>query len=468
MVQHAQLNSLAYAKAALKTVFASMLVVLLGCEPQGSTDTQHREDSTAQAHNSSLKLLPYHDKWSQDIQAQFELSVRLTEVGASNNEMSVGFDIEMDIVSDDQLSTLPPYELWNEPFDMPRRLFITPVFDSEGNELAPMEPYTMNINGTEVRKLASYAELNGTISILRPAYRSPDGRYLIATIRDRTHNETCIVLDLKTRLRRKLSYGYCEINHWKGDSYQAYMTFVAGPFTYRYLVDIQTFEHEPLTFLQAPAEREAGGDKFQGMVKLVFSPDGQQIVGLLTDQPVYVKGEDGTWVRDTEIKRTLWDDQLPGQEYSLKFTAPDYQAERGAFYHPSCYGDGALRVSVDGRHFTCAGKVFHTDAPSEPIMDSQGEWIIQNPYWAISDSGLLMRTLRYNEGGPFERIYYRYRIPEDAYLNRGYFLMRSSLFIPPNLRDNWESRDWSEYFPELPSDEDYHAAKAKLTSLGRL
>ncbi|MGF1727928.1 hypothetical protein [Photobacterium nomapromontoriensis] len=296
--------------------------------------------------------------------------------------------------------------------------------------------YTMNMNGTDVRLLFTAKEIGGNIEIKglsRPS-RSPDGRYIITAYRPEAFQYNCVIFDLKTRQAHQLGPSRCHSFDWQADSQAVYFTGgQSWQQALRYDVTIGT-----ATPLSPPPESELGELNYDtDFVSGWRSPDGKHLIRQLSYYAM---------LRVTDSKNQAVF-TLPNMEY----------LGREAHYAKGC--NKGLAFSADHSTFTCntIGDTFsyyRFATPKVVAGIAPQRWIVQEGQWFMSeDSNDITRLRQPEEDSPLSAVRYTYTGKGKGPLDviAGYF----SMSISQNLRDDYNRRDFSAFFPPLPSPDMY-------------
>ncbi|MDO6706081.1 hypothetical protein [Photobacterium sp. 1_MG-2023] len=313
------------------------------------------------------------------------------------------------------------YEQWDEDYNLPRVLFTARNKSEDYNHV-----YSMNLNGTDVKLIASHEEFGGAFwprrGINKPS-RSPNGRYIVTTSFNKGF--WCTLYDIHKRKSTKLAPYDCRVDYWSTDSKKALINN-SGRSGY---LDVDSKE---ITFF-----KNTYGDDFEkGHGRLFTVENGSQVFSRITEENEYTKKIEG------KGKQVVY--EMPGFKNPL----------RGGFLPDECSGGGYY--SADRKYFTCNYNendkdytVYQIVKPFDAVGKSFGFWVIQPGRWAFQDQRLY-RKVGKNENSAFNSIIYYYDAGDDYEIT-----VFSDIYLSKNNFIDYDKENLSGYFPKLPTEEDY-------------
>ena len=299
--------------------------------------------------------------------------------------------------------------------------------------------YTMNMNGTDVRKLLDRDEL-GELPASGYNMRSPDGRYLSIHYFYGLANFTCLIFDLKERkVVKKLSS--CGRAKFSNDS------------QYYYYSDSSPIHRQPIRITLGTGKSDD------------LMPDDFVINGAT----YYPSTETQTFMVNEELNLLIWSGakENSGGEIIERVQASfDLKTlklkEVKNYLMPDCQ-DG-FEYNPNRKYFICGyssrneNKIFSSSKPTMEIENALLRNVIKPNAWYFEPKGnQLLRYRQPNEIGMFDKVNYYYEI--DMGDNKDtYRLNFLNLFIPENLENRFDSVDFKSVFPAIPTKEQYDAS----------
>lgn len=321
----------------------------------------------------------------------------------------------------------PPLEQWDEVHEQPQVMFNY----GKNNTI-----YTMNINGTDIRKLLDRDKL-GELPASGYNMRSPDGRYLSIHYFYGLANFTCLIFDLKERkIVNKLSS--CGRAKFSNDS------------QYYYYSDSSPIHRQPIRITLDTGKSDD------------LMPDDFVINGAT----YYPSTETQTFMVNKELNLLIWSGakENPGGEIIDRVQAGfDLKTlklkEVKNYLMPDCQ-DG-FDYNPNREYFICGystrneNKIFSTSEPTIEIENALLRNVIKPNAWYFEPKGnQLLRYRQPNEVGIFDKIKYYYEIDvaDDKDTYRLNFL---NVFIPEYLASQFDTFDLKSFFPAIPTQEQY-------------
>ncbi len=217
---------------------------------------------------------------------------------------------------------------------------------------------------------------------------------------------------------------------WQSDSQAVY--FVGGKdWSQPYRYDVTTAIAEPLS---PPEGSDLGEIRYDSdLIGGWRSPDGERFI---------------RQVRYTARQRV----PEGGGEVVFKLPSMEYLG-RQDYYAQEC--DNGQAFSVDHTTFTCnttgdVSSYYRFDEPKVVAGEAPMRWIIQEGRWFMKENGRSVTRLRQaEEDSPLPALRYLYKTKSTNMVDP------FGMYISQNLRDGYNSRDFSSFFPPLPTPEIY-------------
>ena len=325
------------------------------------------------------------------------------------------------------LPEVPIREQWNAEHSMPQ---IMPRIKYPGDKNYSL--YSMNMNGTDLRLMMTPEEIGGSIEmrgLSRPS-RSPDGRFVLLSVAYGFFTFNCVVYDLKDQKAFEIGNDRCLQFEWLDDGSAAY--FAMGGEAWRF--DAATKTAEMLMPEEGSYNEELDYDRFYGMR---LSSDKQYLIRTVPYQEAEKNPDIGAYGVF----------KLPEMAY----------LGRSDYYTEEC--DNGLAHSIDRKYFTCTttgskANYYDLDNVQEVVGVAPQRWIIQDNRWFMPDNSHSVIRVRDQENTEIPALRYIYKV------ETGFDLAAAlGFYLPKNLRDDFEQRDFREFFPPLPTPEVYEKAK---------
>lgn len=323
----------------------------------------------------------------------------------------------------------PPREQWDAVHSQPQIMF---KLNNPSTNL-----YIMNMNGSDIRLIATMEELGGPAAIQgqsRPT-RSPNGRYIVTGFHV-GFGYGCALIDLKEREVTNLRTGNCREVYWSVDSKSAY--FVASYIEGLVRLDVVSKKAKALKLLN---ELPDGIDYLGDILRFTLSADRSYAVGTLHPDIIAEQPELGR---------------------ELIFSIPEFKfIERRNYLAEGC---DLVHKSLDEKSFTCLSRgenmeYYHVDEPRKVAGISPRKWIIKDKTWSWKESSMMITRMRTDgENSPLPALNYLYRLPKSLEGKINYSGAGLALYLPEHLKPIYHNIDLAQFFPPLPTHAEYQAS----------
>ncbi|NRA91912.1 MAG: hypothetical protein HRU26_04380, partial [Psychroserpens sp.] len=325
---------------------------------------------------------------------------------------------------------------WDAEYDMPRVMFLAERDSDDGKSL-----WSMNINGTDIKLMISNEEI---INLrMRELNVSPNGRYLFANSAYEGFYFKCYLYDLKEQTATFISEDQCSRVKWIDDEHNAVMVNGFGPVRFT-MKDKKLHRTKELLH----GEDDYGIKSARGMQ---LSMDKTKLVRATNRNSNYFY-HDG-------------DDYGPGDFIVYDVNTFEY-IDKLDYFPKGC--DSFMYNSVDKQHFTCnkiytpytktsrGYHVFNIKPPFKKVGEAIGVKVVQLNVLNSNLRSFLYRERKANENSPINRVRYSYRY------NNHRKASTTDFYISPNLVENYSERDFTRFFPPLPSVSEVAEAKRRI------
>ena len=326
---------------------------------------------------------------------------------------------------------------WDAEYEMPRVMFLAERDADDGVSL-----WSMNINGTDIKLMISNKEI---INLrMRKLSVSPNGRYLFANSSYEGFYFKCYLYDLKEQMATFISEDQCSRVQWTDDENNAVMVNGFGPV--RFTMKDKTL-HRTKELLHG--EDDYGIKSARGMQ---LSMDKTKLIRATSHDSNYFY-HDG-------------DDYGPGDFIVYDVNTFEY-IDKLDYFPKGC--DSFMYNSVDKQHFTCNknytfyGKgtvgfyIYEIKPPFKKVGEAIGVKVVQLNVLNSNLQHSLFRERKTNENSPINRVKYWYGY---GHSNRSPSAI--DFYISPNLVENYSERDFTPFFPPLPSASEVAEAKRRI------
>ncbi|MEL6117977.1 hypothetical protein P0Y67_22550 [Photobacterium sp. SP02] len=327
----------------------------------------------------------------------------------------VYWDINIEIAEE------PEYEKWDESYALPRLLFKA---RKKGERFFNL--YSMNIDGTDIRIIATLEEFGGYVSpfgIVKKPTRSPDGRFIISTIgNDGFH---CALYDIKERVSYKIAPKSCFIESWSADEKIALINNNSNTA----LLD--------LTDRSLKYFSDVYGYQFDDATEKFF---------ILKDKNIAIS---------KVYKNNDYLQSIPGDGDQIIYEMPGFKnPKRQNYLTEECVFGGFYGIGEN--YFTCnfepnqsTYNIYDSKNPTKVIGESFGFWVIEPGVWALQE-GNIYRVKRDSEDSDIKKMLYTYDAGKEYEL-----IVYDDLYVSKNLKNNIDSIDITDYMPKLPTKKQY-------------
>ncbi len=298
--------------------------------------------------------------------------------------------------------------------------------------------FTMNIDGTDIRKVVGREELGDRLIYPGSAERTPDGRYLKMSYFGNASTD-CMVFDLKER-RLLQTTDHCGYAQFSQDS--KYYYFRGKAFVGVSRLELSTGKVEDLT--PATLQFEKGGFTYRALHTSSFA------INEALDRL--------TW---TATRRNLDGNgyKILGHDQILYRLSDMSLIGLQDLWSPHC--ERGFRPGPAYRYFVCIeDKHNYAYAFSDPstLIEEAPEGIVLQPgKWYMEAQGdYIYRIRQQGDPGKYKSMMYYYEHEDSDGSFEQYRKM--TLFIPQALAKNFENMDLDALFPRIPTQADYEAS----------
>ncbi|AUI88981.1 hypothetical protein BS333_21635 (plasmid) [Vibrio azureus] len=331
----------------------------------------------------------------------------------------------------------PTMEPWDRVHTQPQLMFTY----SKDSTL-----FTMNIDGTDIRKVVGREELGDRLIYPGSAERTPDGRYLKMSYFGNASTD-CMVFDLKER-RLLQTTDHCGYAQFSQDS--KYYYFRGKAFVGVSRLELSTGKVEDLT--PATLQFEKGGVTYRALHTSSFAINEALDRLTWTATRRNLDGNGYKILSHDQILYRLSDLSLIGLQ---------------DLWSPHC--ERGFRPGPAYRYFVCIeGKRNYVYAFSDPstLIEEAPEGIVLQPgKWYMEAKGdYIYRIRQQGDPGMFKIMTYSYgNQDEDGDFTR---YSKLKIYIPQALAARFDNIDLDALFPPIPTqaqyDESYKRQLAKL------
>ena len=323
-----------------------------------------------------------------------------------------------------------PAEQWDRAHTQPQLMF------KYGDKSTV---YTMNFDGTEVRKLFDRYDLGDKITKTGTVTRSPNGRYVSLKYSGPASTD-CAVYDLKDK-KLVATYDNCYGRQFSLDSQYLYFTGNLGVPSRLILATGETVELTPEVL-------ELNGEKYSSFNTSSIGVNEAQDRLTWTINRMNLNGLGAKVLGRDQLVYRLSDMTLLGKE---------------EFWTPLCAQ--GYRRSPDYRYFVCIkdrrNYIYDFDKPTELVEQAPEAFVLKLGQWYVDWEGKYVRRLRLNdEQGKYESIRYYYRVYHSNEDSTKLWGLRA--YVPLAMAKQLDDLDLSKAMPHIPTEEEYQATYQRL------
>lgn len=323
-----------------------------------------------------------------------------------------------------------PIEQWDRVHTQPQLMF------KHGDKSTV---YTMNFDGTEVRKLFDRYDLGDKITKTGTVTRSPNGRYVSLKYSGPASTD-CAVYDLKDK-KMVATYDNCYGRQFSLDSQYLYFTGNLGVPSRLILATGETIELTPEVL-------ELNGEKYSSFNTSSIGVNEAQDRLTWTINRMNLNGLGAKVLGRDQLIYRLSDMTLLGKE---------------EFWTPLCAQ--GYRRSPDYRYFVCIedrrNYIYGFDKPTELVEQAPEAFVLKLGQWYVDWEGKYVRRLRLDgEPGMFETMTYHYAVEEGG---KDFTTLRGlRAYIPLTMAKQLDDFDLAAVMPRIPTEEEYQATYQRL------
>ncbi|QUM85205.1 hypothetical protein [Moritella sp. 28] len=315
---------------------------------------------------------------------------------------------------------------WDAEYEMPRVMFLGKRVESDRSSSL----WSMNIDGSDIKLMISNDEVVNMR--MRELIVSPDGRYLFANSEYRGFMFKCYLYDLKEQVATYISEDKCTGVHWTDDTNNAIVYNGYGPATFTMTEKKLQNVNELLGY--SASSRHKGINAGAGSI-------------MSFDQKKYIQYA-------TEDTNYFHDGVAHSEGDFVTYDAKTFKLIDKLDYYPKgC--DHFIYFSIDNSFFTCNKiKSWEGDIVSYTVFDAKPPFKILGEAPAL---GVLQPNTLYTDYGHF--VYRKKRPDENSPINQVKYWYKYNnhsardifFYISPNLRDGYNNRDFTSFYPPLPT-----------------
>jgi len=323
---------------------------------------------------------------------------------------------------------------WDAEYEMPRVMFLGKRVESDRSSSL----WSMNIDGSDIKLMISNDEVVNMR--MRELIVSPDGRYLFANSEYRGFMFKCYLYDLKEQVATYISEDKCTGVHWTDDANNAIVYNGYGPALF-------TIEDKKLQAAYKVLDENIRDGINSGSGSLL-SHDGTKYISATTERA-----------------NRYYDDDRNGDGDFIVYDAKTFEfIDKLDYYPKGC--DRFIYYSIDNSFFTCNKiKSWEGDIVSYTVFDAKPPFKILGEAPAL---GVLQPNTLYTDYGHF--VYRKKRPYENSPINlvKYWYSYNDNsardifFYISPNLRVDYNNRDFTPFFPPLPSAAQVAEAKLRI------